>query len=419
MKNIFNEIGRYFRGYNGQGGSGKRDISIKRRNAVSIKLKEADDFFDVQRRYYLIGSILEKICDAISNTPVWITDNDGRKDTSRKSLKFVKKINSTCRNSVLSNSFLRDLAFQYILYGVAYVCKKQYNALGDEFFVLDNRDIAQVKYKSSLPYGYDIDSLSYHVRRRGGGFDDTLESVEIKGKDVYPIFSKPVSNTDCSYSSENFNNSPLYMIKEELEAYANLIDVLGESYGNGGARKIISFKNTNDDLAFNLPLQKNKDELKSELRENYGRNSGDDMYIITQQDVNVGNLSSAVSEFDAYNVMQKLESAISNAFHYPISLLGLKNGAYKSQTESEKDFYIHCVSPIANRLFKHLDYVFGTGIYENGGKIELDYTELDFFQESKQKKGAAIQTFMQGATQAVALKAMTSEEVRNEIINIL
>ena len=94
----------------------------------------------------------------------------------------------------------------------------------------------------------------------------------------------------------------------------------------------------------------------------------------------------------------------------------MKTGAYKSQTEAEKSLYVGCISPIANLILSRLNVFFGTNI---DARIELDYSELDFFQDGKQKKGAAIQTFMQGATQAVEMGALTIDDVRNELKNIL
>ena len=117
--------------------------------------------------------------------------------------------------------------------------------------------------------------------------------------------------------------------------------------------------------------------------------------------------------------MQKLECSICNAFDFPVFLLGLKTGASKSQTEAEKSLYVGCISPLVNRIFKELDAFFGTNLTKDGKRIELDYSELDFFQDGKQKKGSAIQTFMQGATQAVGMGAMSVDEVKNELNNIL
>ena len=71
---------------------------------------------------------------------------------------------------------------------------------------------------------------------------------------------------------------------------------------------------------------------------------------------------------------------------------------------------------MANYVLSQLNYIFGTNI---DGKIELDYSEYDFFQEGKQKKGTAVLTFMQGATQALEAGCMTKEQVDTELKNIL
>lgn len=385
----------------GSKGSGKRIVNIKRRNAITIRANTPSELYDIYKRYYLIKSIIGKSVGAISTLPIWIEDENGE-DKSEQAERLRRILNKPNRYS--KSSFLGDIAFNYLLYGVAFVGRKVYSIGEPEYYVIDNRRITDIVYKDNGVYGSLIKSVTITN-------DIVGKEITIKGDDVLVIGEL---STLSGVNGEN--GSIILSVKDELEVYANLIDVLGESYGNGGARKIISFKNTNDDLAFNTPIQNGKEELKKELREEYGRNSGDEMYILSTQEVGVANLSSPVSEFDAYNMLISLETMICNAFNYPPVLFGIKSGAYKSQTEGEKAFYIGMLSPIADKILRSLVPFFDIKL---NGVVELDYSGLDFFQSGKTQKGTAIQTLMQGATQAIEKGVLTKEEVRKELLSIL
>lgn len=409
ISKFFYEVGLKWFG-RGRGGSGKRLVNITRRNAIVIKAVTADDFFDIYSRYHIIRSIINKIALSAENCPVWISENGKATNSGREERRFASLVATPSDGRGASGTFLGDLVREVLIYGTAFVGRKKYTDGTVSYFLIDNRRVNAIRRMDDGIYRPKIEYIDVSVPFTG-------KTKRIEGSDVCVIGDKSFLE-DEEGDKITYRNSIL-AVKDELEAYANLVDVLKESYGNGGARKIISFKNTADELAFNTPLRESKDELNKEFAEEYGGNSGDKHYVLSQQDVSVADLTSPVTEFDGYNILQKLECSICNAFDYPVSLLGLKTGAYKSQTEAEKSLYVGCISPLVNRVFKELDAFFGTNLTKDGKRIELDYSELDFFQDGKQKKGAAIQTFMQGATQAVAMGAMSVEETRNELKNIL
>ena len=408
--NFFTEVGLKWFGHRGMG-SGKRLVNISRRKAISIKAVTADDFFDIYSRYHIIHSIIDKIALSAENCPVWISEDGRGTNSGSVERRFISLVTSPSDGRSADGTFLGDLIRECLIYGTAFVGKERYSDGTEVYYLIDNRRIRNVRFAPNGLFGGRIDELEVAVTFRG-------KCRIIKGKDICVIGDKAFLDGEDEQSAITYRGDIL-AVKDELEVYANLVDVLKESYGNGGARKIISFKNTSDELAFNTPLRESADDLNKELREEYGGNSGDKHYILSQQDVSVANLTSPVTEFDGYNLLQKLECSICNAFDFPVSLLGLKTGAYKSQTEAEKSLYVGCISPLVNRIFKELDAFFGTNLTKDGKRIELDYSELDFFQDGKQKKGSAIQTFMQGATQAVEMEAMSVDEVRNELNNIL
>ena len=408
--NFFTEVGLKWFGHRGSG-SGKRLVNISRRNAISIKAVTADDFFDIYSRYHIIHSIIDKIALSAENCPIWISKDGRGTNSGSVERRFISLVTSPSDGRSADGTFLGDIIREFLIYGTAFVGKERYSDGTEVYYLIDNRRIRNARFASNGLFGGRIDELEVSVPFSG-------KCRIIKGKDICVIGDKAFLDGEDVQSAITYRGDIL-AVKDELEVYANLVDVLKESYGNGGARKIISFKNTSDELAFNTPLRESADDLNRELREEYGGNSGDKHYILSQQDVSVANLTSPVTEFDGYNLLQKLECSICNAFDFPVSLLGLKTGAYKSQTEAEKSLYVGCISPLVNRIFKELDAFFGTNLTKDGKRIELDYSELDFFQDGKQKKGSAIQTFMQGATQAVEMGAMSVDEVRNELNNIL
>ena len=283
-----------------------------------------------------------------------------------------------------------------------------------QFFLIKNVDVESIKYKDAPFSERQIDSIRYKRKYSNGIVSDEVKNIN--GNLIELTYS------ECNYENRLNTDmmcdfiSPLIAAARQIEAHANMTDALNEGFADGGARKIISFKNGDGSYSYNKTiLPDEEEELQTKLKF-YGRTKSARKYIVTKQEVSTADLSLPINQLDVQGSKPALESAICNAFRYPPQLLAIKTGAYKSQTEAERAFYVRCVAPLANYIFEQFDILFETNI---NGKIELDYSELTFFQEDKQKKGAAIQTFMQGAVQALDKGVMTIEDVSKEIKNML
>lgn len=389
--------------------SGRNFGSITTGRAITIDTQTAEDIFGIYRNYPIVYGIVNDIRDAIKDTPIWISDLNGHRIVSPSATKFnslLRKPNLYC----LTN-FAADIAFELIVFGRCIIHKKVSSAGKEQFFIIKNKDITSITYKPSVYSEREIESVKYNKRNTNGSKEDTLKT------NLFELIysSAPDSILNVSDVLDDFV-CPIVAARSNIEGLANMTDALNESYADGGARKIISFKNGDGSYSYaKTILPDEEDELHKNLKK-YGRNKEDRKYIVTKQEVSVADLSLPTNQLDVQSSKPAFELSICNAFKYPPQLLAIKSGAYKSQSEAERAFYIRCVSPIANYIFNQLDFIFGTNIE---GKIELDYSELTFFQEDKTKKGSAILTFMQGATQAIEAGVMTIEEVATEIKNIL
>lgn len=389
--------------------SGRNFGSITTGRAITINTQTAEDIFGIYRDCSIVFGIVNDIRDAIKDTPIWVSDVNGHRLDSPNAKQFKNLIRKP--NVYGITNFASDIAFELIVFGRCIIYKKASSVNGYQYFIIKNQDITNIKYKASAFSEREIASVKYNKRKDNGS-----TSEEIKTNLFELVYSTaPDSILNNSDVLDDFV-CPIVAARSNIEGLANMTDALNESYADGGARKIISFKNGDGSYSYaKTILPDEEDELHKNLKK-YGRNKEDRKYIVTKQEVSVADLSLPTNQLDVQSSKPAFELSICNAFKYPPQLLAIKSGAYKSQSEAERAFYIRCVSPIANYIFNQLDFIFGTNIE---GKIELDYSELTFFQEDKTKKGSAILTFMQGATQAVEMGAMTIAEVTTEIENIL
>lgn len=390
-------------------GSGRTMYSAGRRNSIRVNISTASDLFDIYSKYGIILSIVNNITRGIQNTPIWITKNE-RVLATRKTDQF-RRLCKRPNRKAQAFSFLSSVAFELLVYGRCYIAKKEYAGIGeDEFYLLRNLSIYQIEYDN-------FGKLKKVVVREGGNLTEYSNVVELN------YFG------ECKTEGEAYNSlrhpkddfvCPIVALRTEIETYANMIDALDNSYGDGGARKIISFKNGDGSYTYAHDMLPDEEKaIKDQLRDDYGRNSNDNKYIISKNEVGVHDLSLPTNQLDYPNSKQALEVSICNAFNFPAQLIGVKTGAYKSQTEAERAFYTRCVSPLANFIFANLDDIFGTGIVDNGGEIELDYSRYVFFQEGKKTKGAAIQTFAQGIGTLLDRGLLTEDEAKVELYDIL
>ena len=381
------------------------------RNSIEIKTNTAEDIFDVYKNYPTIFGIVNDIRDAIRNTPIWISEPSGVEMKAANAMEF-KRLNK--RPNIYSNTNLAsDIAFELVCYGRCFLYRKR-GTMQTQFFLIKNVDVDSVKYKDAPYSEKQIEYIRYKKKSNNGIIADEIKNIN--GNLIELTYSESNYenrfNTDMQYDFI----SPLAAAARQVEAHANMTDALNEGFADGGARKIISFKNGDGSYSYSKTILPEEDAELQEKLKSYGRNKLARKYIVTKQEVSTADLSLPINQLDVQGSKPALESAICNAFRYPPQLLAIKTGAYKSQTEAERAFYVRCVAPLANYIFEQLDILFETNI---NGKIELDYSELTFFQEDKQKKGAAIQTFMQGAVQALEKEVMTKEQVIKEIKNML
>lgn len=399
-----------------QGGSGKSIFSTGRRNSVRINPTDARGIYDIYANYPITYRIINDITDAIKNTPIWISNRGG--EINNLSARTFKKLIESPNRNKKSGNFAADIAFEMITFGRCFIIKRKYGAIGDEYFILRNTDIISIQYENANFSEKAITKIDYREFTKNGYY----ENKSIEESESSNIFRLDLAFQDPGDFSGNYQygtfKCPIVAVRSEIQAYANMVNALDENYGDGGARKIVSFKESKDTsygfAKTQLPQQ--EEDLHEKLSEEYGRNSGDRKYIISQYDTSVNDLSLPTNQLDVPQTKPQLENSICMPFKYPPQLLGVKSGAYKSQTEAEAAFYIRCVSPLANEIFKNLNRIFGTNI---DGTIELDYSVYEFFQIAKQAKGTAMQTFMQGAIPALTNGIVTKEELRKIILDMM
>ena len=384
---------------------------IQRRNAITVKTDTAAEIYETYKQYPIIFSIINDIYKAIKNTPIWISDSEGKRIVNTETNKYLSKIKQPNAYSGTEANLLADIAFELIVFGKCILVRKDYVSSNSEsYFIIKNTDISRIEYKQPAFSERVISKVYYYRILNGERIEDSVSA------NLFELEYSKVDRRDTSLYTQNYI-SPIVASRKILEAHANMIDAVEANYSDGGARKIISFKNGDGSYSYEKTiLPEAETDLHDKLKDKYGRNTSDRKYILTKQEVAVNDLAIPTAQLDMVSSKPAFETSICNAFNYPPQLLGIKAGVYKSQTEAERAFYIRCVSPLANYILSQLNYIFGTKIE---GRIELDYSEYDFFQEGKQKKGTAVLTFMQGATQALETNCMTKEQVDTELKNIL
>lgn len=406
MEFSLSKYGFSFRFGRHSNGSGKSIISSARANAIAINPVSAESIYSIYKDYPIVFRIINDITDAIRNTPIWISNKQGE-ITDSSATKF-KELNKKPNRYSKKGNFAADCGFELITFGRCFVVKRKYGSLGSEYYLLRNCDIEMVEYEYNFLSEKKVSKIKYREQNKTGY---TVKELTDN------IFELNLNyDTKENHSFHDSFKCPIVSVRSELQAYANMIAALDTNYGHGGAQKIISFKDNDGALYASTQTSKLKQELKDELKNDYGTNHNDDRHYITQQEVSVSDLSVPTQQLDVAITKPQLETSLCAAFKYPPQLMGVKTGAYKSQTEAEEAFYIRCVSPLANAIFQFLDEVFETNI---DGNIELDYGIYDFFQDGKQKRGASIQTMMQGFSQAIELGVLTKEQCTKEILDIL
>ena len=384
---------------------------IQRRNAITVKTDTAAEIYETYKQYPIIFSIVNDIYKAIKNTPIWISDSEGKRIVNTETNKYLSKIKQPNVYSSTESNFAADCAMELVTFGRCFVVRKDYvSSNSQSYFIIRNTDIIRIEYKQPAFSERVVSKVYYYRILNGERIEDSVST------NLFELEYSKVDKRDTSLYTQNYI-CPIVASRKVLEAHANMIDAVEANYSDGGARKIISFKNGDGSYSYEKTiLPEAETDLHDKLKDKYGRNTTDRKYILTKQEVSVNDLAVPTAQLDMVSSKPAFETSICNAFNYPPQLLGIKAGVYKSQTEAERAFYIRCVAPLANYVLSQLNYIFGTNI---DGKIELDYSEYDFFQEGKQKKGTAVLTFMQGATQALEASVITKEQVDTELKNIL
>ena len=402
LQKTYHRLGQLF-GLLGSG-SGMETVSTNRRNAIKVNVSNASQIYDVYAKYPIIFGIVDDIVSSISNTPIWFSNENGSQLNNRNTATFKRMLLRPNRKTRNKN-FLSAISFELAIFSRCFIRRATYFNGDDEYFVVKNTDINNVFYDM-------YDNITKIWVNDGGKIVEYSDVFEL-------VYSHEETRSSNKWSADDYV-CPIVSLRLTLESYANMLDALNGSYSDGGARKIINFKNSDGSYSYAQEmLPKEVADVKEQLRQDYGRNTNDNKYIISKGDVSVNDLSLPTNQLDVPNTKTGLEDSICYPFKYPPQRLGAKSGAYKSSTEAERAFYTNCVSPMANFIFQQLDDVFGTKIIDRGGKIELDYSGYIFFQEGKTKKGSAIQTFAQGIGTLLENGLLTREQAIVELNDIL
>lgn len=380
---------------------------------VSERLCKADYYIDCrtpegQQKAYdrcdLVSTVVGKRAESIANLKVWAVDGKGAQIDTPKSREILGILNHPNPYEDFSVFNSKIETFKGI-YGKAYVYKRKSPTLGDtDYYVIPNYYVTEV-------YGNGTDLL-FNPKIREYQISDGYSTYSLRPEEVYVFYDKRVN-----FGNESvFGKSRMYQLSEPITNYSVLWEVSTELFGDGGAKNLISLGASDEGMLVN-PLMKNERDEINQLFKGFGLRRKQAKTIVTKTKAEVHRLTVPIKDFDIPSVIKNSITVVCNAYDYPPYLFGLEANRYKSTTEAMAYFYTQSCIPTAQYIIK--DWLAMLEVGRLPFKIEPDYSHLDFYQESKQKQGGAVQQMAQGCSMAVQGGFMSVEDAKTLIESII
>ena len=141
---------------------------IQRRNAITVKTDTAAEIYETYKQYPIIFSIINDIYKAIKNTPIWISDGEGRRIVNTETNKYLSKIKQPNVYSGTESNFAADCAMELITFGRCFIVRKDYvSSNSQSYFIIKNTDITRIEYKQPA-FSERVVSKVYYYRILNG-----------------------------------------------------------------------------------------------------------------------------------------------------------------------------------------------------------------------------------------------------------
>jgi phage portal protein BeeE len=179
------------------------------------------------------------------------------------------------------------------------------------------------------------------------------------------------------------------------------------------------FSSGGKDSVSSIPLtQEEKDDAQEQLQ-NYGMTKLAKQFILTSASLNYQQISLPVKDLMLLEGIEANARHICNQFGFPFELMSYSSNASLSNggeiKEAEKRHYTNQIIPDAKTLCETITNYFGMTKYT----LQVYFDHLEIFQKSKEETGRALLALSAGLDRVYMKRAITLEEYRKQVANIL
>lgn len=182
-----------------------------------------------------------------------------------------------------------------------------------------------------------------------------------------------------------------------------------------GALGILS--NDGRDVGGTIPLKpQEKDALQKDFA-SYGLSHDQYQVIITNASMKWQPMTFSTRDLMLFEEVADGTRAISDAYDYPMFLLGFKEGStFSNVGEAKKTLYQDAIIPEAEIFARAFSRFFNL---PDGVRLQVSYQHLEIFQRSRKEVADAVRLLNQGLVTAYQNKIITLEEWRYILSNTL
>lgn len=331
-----------------------------------------------------VNTIINKKATAFKNGKWWILDKDGKEATGievEKIRQLLKRPNplQTWNQFVTQAKIYEQAcgeAFIITLFPVGYDKSKTLT-----MWVVPN-SIFHVKYSGKFYNQSELEDVitEYYIEINGVRTPVDPERV-IHIKDNGIAMNAPTGEHLAGQSRLTSLQDPVSNVMASYEARNVLITQRGP---NG----ILS--NNARDVGGYVPLKPGeKEEIQEEFKKEYGLTKKQAHIIITGAAMRWQSMSFATKDLMLFEEIEDDVRAISDAYDYPMFLLGFKDGTtFSNVGEAKKTLYQDAIIPESVGWAEAFSRYFE--LDKKGLRIEITFDHLEIFQQSDKDKADAL-----------------------------
>lgn len=349
---------------------------------------------------------VDKRASMFSNGKIYIQDKDGNEsETNREARKLLKQPNFL----QTEKQFLKQVEATFALYGFCpiYTLRATKSELPKQLWVIPPH-LFKIKTNGKLWKQTELSGIVEEVYIHGDG----VQRVSLDESEYYLIYDSEAIAFRNGYMEFTSNTDSLSVPVSNWVAQAVASNTL---IVNGGPKGVL-YNNDTSEFANASLSQKEKDEINSKFKKDYGLVGQAFSVLVTNAKLGWLPLNYESGQMKLHEEDTRSSNAIYNALGLNPNIFN-SNSTYANLDTAEKTAYTNTVIPDAILIGEALTKLLK--LEDSNYSVVIDYSHISVLQDDRQAEAQTLVHVANAIDKLLSAKVLDKDEARTELARYL